>query len=105
MSEDFVFRGTVADLDPQLHELLERERIRQEKTIILIASESEAPEAVEEAMGSKFGNIYAEGYPRESSRQQTEADILDFENVFHKNSSSGTVILDKVILLSLLILY
>ncbi|MFK7800914.1 MAG: serine hydroxymethyltransferase [Anaerolineae bacterium] len=79
MSEDFVFRGTIAELDPQLHELLERERIRQEKTIILIASESEAPEAVEEAMGSKFGNIYAEGYPRESSRRQTEEDILDFE--------------------------
>ena len=31
MSTDFVFRGTIADLDPELHELLERERIRQEK--------------------------------------------------------------------------
>ncbi|MFT5193461.1 MAG: glycine hydroxymethyltransferase [Cellvibrionaceae bacterium] len=79
MFEDFVFRGTVAELDPQLHELLERERFRQEKTIILIASESEAPEAVEEAMGSKFGNIYAEGYPRENSRRQSEDEILDFE--------------------------
>ncbi|MEM8857066.1 MAG: serine hydroxymethyltransferase [Chloroflexota bacterium] len=89
MSEDFIFRGTIADLDPQLHELLERERERQEKTIILIASESEAPAAVEEAMGSKFGNIYAEGYPRESSRGQTEEEILDFEKelaIYRRNS-------------------
>ncbi len=89
MSEDFIFRGTVADLDPELHELLERERIRQEKTIVLIASESEAPAAVEEAMGSKFGNIYAEGYPRESSRLQTEEEIVDFEKelaIYRRNS-------------------
>lgn len=89
MSEDFIFRGSIADLDPQLHELLERERVRQEKTIVLIASESEAPAAVEEAMGSKFGNIYAEGYPRESSRRQTEEQILDFEAelaIYRRNS-------------------
>lgn len=79
MSNDFVFHGRVADLDPELHELFERERIRQEKTIILIPSESMAPDAVEEAMGNKFGNVYAEGYPREESRKQAEADILDFE--------------------------
>ena len=79
MSNDFVFHGRVADLDPQLHELFERERIRQEYTINLIPSESMAPDAVEEAMGNKFGNVYAEGYPREESRKQSEADILDFE--------------------------
>lgn len=79
MSNDYVFRGRVADLDPELNELLEREKQRQERTIILIPSESAAPDAVEEALGSKFGNIYAEGYPREASRKQTEAEILDFE--------------------------
>lgn len=79
MSQDFVFRGQVADLDPDLHTLLQREAQRQEDTIILIPSESMAPTAVEEAMSCKFGNIYAEGYPRESSRRQTEAEILDFE--------------------------
>ncbi|MCB0032743.1 MAG: hypothetical protein KDE51_01890, partial [Anaerolineales bacterium] len=89
MSNDFVFRGRIADLDPELHELLEREKTRQEKTIILIPSESAAPEAVEEAMSSKFGNVYAEGYPRESSRQQTEAEITDFEKelaLYRRNS-------------------
>ena len=30
-------------------------------------------------MGSTFGNVYAEGYPRWASRTQTEAEILDFE--------------------------
>ena len=28
---------------------------------------------------TSFGNIYAEGYPREESRQQTEAEILDLD--------------------------
>ena len=79
MSDDFIFRGSVAELDPDLAHLLAREEQRQATTIILIASESEAPEAVGEALTSAFGNIYAEGYPREESRKQTEAEILDLD--------------------------
>lgn len=79
MTDDFVFHGRISDLDPDLYDLLQREKERQEQSIILIPSESAAPPAVEEAMGNKFGNVYAEGYPRESSRRQTEAEILDFE--------------------------
>jgi glycine hydroxymethyltransferase len=79
MSNDFIFRGPVSDIDPDLQELLKRETRRQESTIILIASESMAPQAVQEAMSSNFGNIYAEGYPREDSRQQTEPEILDMD--------------------------
>ncbi|HEX6383870.1 MAG TPA: hypothetical protein VF177_04295 [Anaerolineae bacterium] len=75
MSDDFIFRGSVEELDPELDRLLELEDQRQEATIILIASESESPQAVREAMGSTFGNIYAEGYPREESRQQSQAEI------------------------------
>ena len=30
-------------------------------------------------MASKFGNIYAEGYPREDSRRQTESEIFDVD--------------------------
>ena len=52
MSKDFVFRGRVADLDPELEQLFQREEERQKNTIILIPSESMAPDAVEEAMGS-----------------------------------------------------
>ncbi|MFN2209509.1 MAG: glycine cleavage system aminomethyltransferase GcvT [Candidatus Promineifilaceae bacterium] len=79
MSKDFIFRGSVSDLDPGIQELLDREDQRQDSTIILIASESMAPKAVQEAISSDFGNIYAEGYPDEASRQQTEQEILDMD--------------------------
>lgn len=79
MSTDFLFSGSLATVDPELHDLLAREDQRQRETIILIASESAAPDAVREALGSSFGHIYAEGYPREESRQQSQAAILDIE--------------------------
>lgn len=79
MVKDFIFRGTVADLDPELSRLLSLEDQRQETTINLVASESAASEAIREAMGSTFGNVYAEGYPRVLSRYQSEAEILDTE--------------------------
>ena len=79
MADDFVVRGSVAELDPELHRLLQLEEARQHKTIILIPSESTACDAVNEALGAAFGNVYAEGYPREESRRQTEAEILDVE--------------------------
>ena len=79
MSDDFIFHGSLSELDPDLTELLYREDLRQDNTIILIASESASPEAVREAMSSNFANIYAEGYPREDSRRQTEAEIFDMD--------------------------
>ncbi len=79
MSSDFIFRGSLSQVDPELDALLTREDQRQESSIILIASESEAPQAVREAMSSAFANIYAEGYPSEASRQQSEAAILDMD--------------------------
>ncbi len=79
MTKNYLFQGSLADLDPGLNQLLQREDARQDSTIILIASESASPEAVREAMRSNFGNIYAEGYPREESRRQSQADILDMD--------------------------
>ena len=79
MSDDFIFHGSLSELDPDLSQLLQREDDRQDSTIILIASESASPEAVREAMSSNFANIYAEGYPREESRRQTEAEIFDMD--------------------------
>ncbi|MFN2279294.1 MAG: glycine cleavage system aminomethyltransferase GcvT [Candidatus Promineifilaceae bacterium] len=89
MSTDFIFRGSVSKIDPDLQGLLDREDRRQESAIILIASESMAPQAVQEAMSGNFGNIYAEGYPREESRQQTEQEILDldFELAYYRRYS------------------
>jgi glycine hydroxymethyltransferase len=69
----------MTELDSAVKEIIDREGARQASTIILIASESEAPEAVAEALSSSFGNIYAEGYPREESRRQTEAEITDID--------------------------
>ncbi len=79
MSQDFIFRGSVAELDPDLSQLIAREDQRQRATISLIASESEAPDAVREAMGSYFANAVAEGYPTEASRKQSLASLLDFD--------------------------
>lgn len=79
MSDDFTFRGALRDLDPAVADLIAREEQRQRATLILIASESESPTAVHEALAGPFAHIYAEGYPREASRKQTEAEILDVD--------------------------
>ena len=75
---DFLFRGSLADLDPEVYELTQVEAERQARKLILIASESQAPLAVREAMGSAFQNIYSEGYPSDEMRKMSEADILDY---------------------------
>ncbi|PWH12523.1 MAG: glycine cleavage system aminomethyltransferase GcvT [Anaerolineae bacterium] len=77
---DYLFRGSLADLDPEVYELTQLEAERQARKLILIPSESQAPLAVREAMASAFQNIYAEGYPNESTRTQTEEEILDYIN-------------------------
>lgn len=77
MSTDFIFSGSVRRIDPEVQQLLSLEDKRQDETITLIASESMAPDAVREAMSSKFANIYAEGYPREASRRQSQDKIMD----------------------------
>ncbi|HTX91417.1 MAG TPA: glycine cleavage system aminomethyltransferase GcvT [Anaerolineales bacterium] len=75
---DYLFRGSLADLDPDVYELTRIEAERQARKLILIPSESQAPLAVREAMSSAFQNIYAEGYPDEESRWMSEAEILDY---------------------------
>jgi glycine hydroxymethyltransferase len=49
--------------DPEIAELLDKERRRQTEGLELIASENLVSKAVLEAMGSIFTNKYAEGYP------------------------------------------
>ncbi|NLE99724.1 MAG: serine hydroxymethyltransferase, partial [Anaerolineales bacterium] len=60
---DFLFRGGLPALDPFVADLVERESERQATKLIMIPSESSAPQAVREALGSVFQNVYAEGYP------------------------------------------
>ena len=61
--------------DPVLAELVERERIRQEKCIEMIASESTVPLPVMELSGSVFTNKTLEGYP--GARFQAGAEVAD----------------------------
>jgi glycine hydroxymethyltransferase len=75
---DFLFRGSLAELDSDVFELTQLESERQFRKLILIPSESTAPLAVREAMGSSFQNIYAEGYPDEETRLMEEDEILNF---------------------------
>jgi glycine hydroxymethyltransferase len=77
--KDFLFRGSLADLDPAVDELVRLETARQAHNIILIPSESSIPAAVREAVGSSFNNIYAEGYPLESTRKLSPDALMDFD--------------------------
>lgn len=61
--------------DPVLAELVERERIRQENCIEMIASESTVPLPVMELSGSVFTNKTLEGYP--GARFQAGAEVAD----------------------------
>ncbi|PJF38255.1 MAG: serine hydroxymethyltransferase, partial [Phototrophicales bacterium] len=45
---DFLFRGDVSELDPDVAELIRHETARQARYLILIPSESTVPEAVRE---------------------------------------------------------
>jgi glycine hydroxymethyltransferase len=65
-------------LDPGLFNLIQLERERQNRRLIMIPSESIASEAIREAQGSIFTNIYAEGYPRPETQQFSEEEILDY---------------------------
>ncbi len=76
---DFLFRQPLAELDPELAALIGYETERQARKLVMVPSESLAPLAVHEALGSAFSHIYAEGYPDEETRALTEAQILDYE--------------------------
>ena len=76
---DFLFRGSLADLDPDVYELTKLEEERQYRKLILIPSESAAPIAVREPLSSAFQNVYAEGYPTEATRWMNEGEILNYD--------------------------
>lgn len=76
---DFLFRGTLAEIDPDVAALVDLEALRQARKLIMIPSESSIPSAVREAVGSVFQNIYAEGYPPADWRTQTQDEILNID--------------------------
>ena len=56
-------QSTIANVDPEVWSVIQRENQRQEDHIELIASENYASPAVMAAQGSQLTNKYAEGYP------------------------------------------
>jgi len=76
-------------VDPDINRIIELEAERQVRKLIMIPSESIAPLAVRESLGSVLQNIYAEGYPDESSRALSQKEILNIEEQllkFRRNS-------------------
>ncbi len=57
------FNRPLAEVDPEIAEVLALELDRQQRTLEMIASENFAPVAVLECQGSVLNNKYAEGYP------------------------------------------
>lgn len=75
---DFLVNGSLSQVDTAVYDLINYEKERQSRKLILIPSESTAPAAVRESLASVFQNIYAEGYPDEDTRWMHEPEILDY---------------------------
>ncbi|MSU36676.1 MAG: ribose 5-phosphate isomerase B [Pedosphaera sp.] len=64
MEVESTMAHTLESVDPQIAEVIQHERRRQQENIELIASENFTSSAVMEAQGSVLTNKYAEGYPK-----------------------------------------
>jgi glycine hydroxymethyltransferase len=62
LSPDY-FNRPLAEVDPEIAEVLQGELRREQRTLEMIASENFVPRAVLECQGSVLTNKYAEGYP------------------------------------------
>lgn len=67
--------SNLAQFDPEIMEIVEKETKRQQTHIELIASENFVSKQVMEAMGSQLTNKYAEGYP--SKRYYGGCEVVD----------------------------
>ncbi len=65
----------MAETDPAVADLIQKEHLRQESTLNLIAAENTAPLAILEAAGSSFSNKTTEGYP--GRRYHTGCQVTD----------------------------
>ena len=75
----FYLNDSLEKTDPDLKRIIDLEAARQNQKLIFIPSESAAPLAIHESLGSILQNIYAEGYPDEASRWFSQDEILDVE--------------------------
>ena len=73
-----LFNADVSEVDPETDLIIGFEEERQARRFVLIPSESIAPLAVRQALGSVFNNIYAEGYPPLRMTRDEEDLVLDY---------------------------
>ncbi len=87
--DNYMFHGKLIDVDEAIANIIDLEAERQKRKLIMIASESFAPDAIRESLGSVFQNVYAEGYPDEATRKFSEERILDLDYIlgnYRRNS-------------------
>jgi glycine hydroxymethyltransferase len=72
MTDQNVFASGLAAVDPEIDRLIRAETARQQQKLVMIASESLAPHAVQQVLSSCLSHLYAEGYP---ARRMTEATL------------------------------
>ena len=72
LPQDF-FNRPLAEVDPDIAQVLDDELGRQQRTLEMIASENFVPQAVLEAQGSVLTNKYAEGYPGQALLRRLRA--------------------------------
>ncbi len=75
---DAVLGADIGLVDPDIDAIIGFEEERQARKLIMIPSESMAPKAVRQALGSVFNNVYAEGYPPLRMTRDDEETILDY---------------------------
>jgi glycine cleavage system T protein len=74
---DRYFGVGLEQVDPDVDLITGFEEERQARKLIMIPSESMAPQAVRSALGSVFNNVYAEGYPPLRMTRDEEPMLLD----------------------------
>ena len=73
---------SLAQADPVIARLNRFETDRQNRKLIMIASESVCPPAVRETLASELANIYAEGYPSPRMWSLDEPELEAFDETF-----------------------
>ena len=53
----------LSETDPEIADIIDKEKQRQRNSLVLIASENFTSQSVYDALGSVMSNKYSEGYP------------------------------------------
>ncbi len=75
--DDFLFRQEISEAAPFVADLIRWEDERQARKLIFIPSQSYVPQAVRDALGTRFQNLYAEGYPPSKMVLEDEEGLRD----------------------------